>query len=312
MGMLRAVGPLNSGAAVESGSAWEAAPMEQDKKLSDRLVEAMPWLDGAAEAMQKAFAPVLGQEAPRTPRDLLYGTWLGHPLHPAVVTMPVGLWSGAMVFDLMGEERAADLCVGLGLVTAVGAAATGAAQWQDYTNSEKPRRLGVLHAALNTAAAVLFAGSWLARRGGARGVGIGLSSAGLGVNLASAWIGGELSYDLGIGVDRTAFESPPKEWTDVLAAAELPEGTPRRVEADGVPILLYRRGGETFAISATCTHFGGPLDEGKIEGETVTCPWHGSVFCLRDGSVLHGPATFREPAYEVREQAGRIAVRALD
>jgi len=285
--------------------------MVPEKKLSDRLVEAMPWLDGAAEAMRTAFEPVLGQEAPRVPRDLLYGTWLGHPLHPAVVTMPVGLWSGALVFDLLGEERAADACVGLGLVTAVGAAATGAAQWQDTTNMEKPRRLGVLHASLNSVATVLYAGSWLARRGGARGLGVGLSTAGLGVNLASAWIGGELSYDLGIGVDRTAFESPPAEWTDVLAAADLAEGAPKRVELAGVPVMLFRRGEEIFAISATCTHLGGPLDEGKIDGETVTCPWHGSVFCLRDGSVLHGPATAREPAYEVRVQDGRIALRAM-
>ena len=279
-------------------------------KVSDRLVEAMPWLDGVAGAMKAAFNPVLGQDAPRTPRDILYGTWLGHALHPAVILVPVGFWSSTMVFDLVGEERAADISLGIGLIGAVGAAATGAAQWQDAANEAKGRRLGALHASLNVAATALYAGSWLLRRRGARGAGIALSTVGLGVNTASAWLGGELSYDLGIGVNHAAFERPPADWTDVLAEAELLDGTPTRVQLDGVPVLLLRQGEEIFAISATCTHLGGPLDEGKIEGETVTCPWHGSVFCLRDGKALHGPATSPEPTFEVRREAGRIALRS--
>jgi len=278
-------------------------------KISDRLVEAMPWLDKTAEAMQKAAEPILGQDAPRTPRDLLYGTWLGHPLHPAVIVLPIGFWSSTMVLDLVGEERAADLTLGFGLVTALGAAATGVAQWQDTTNRDKPRRLGALHAALNTVATGLYGASWLLRRRGARGAGVALSTAGLGIATASAWIGGHLAYDLGIGVDHTAFYVPPDEWTDVLAEGELAEGTPKRVELGDVPVMLLRRGDEIFAISATCNHLGGPLDEGKIEGETVICPWHGSVFCLRDGKLLHGPATMPEPAFEVRTENGRIAVR---
>lgn len=280
------------------------------KKLSDRLVEAMPWLDPVANAMHKAYDPWLGQEAPRTPRDLLYGTWLGHPLHPAVVTLPIGFWTTAAVLDLAGEERAADLSLGLGVVTALGAAASGAAQWQDTVKNEKPRRIGALHAMLNIAATGLYAGSWLLRRRDARGAGVALSTAGLGLATASAWLGGDLSYVLGIGVDHTAFEQPPAEWTDVLAAAELVEGKPARVEADGVPVMLLRQGGEVLAISATCTHLGGPLDEGEIEGDTVTCPWHGSVFCVRDGGLRHGPATAPQAAFAVRVENGRIAVRA--
>lgn len=280
-------------------------------KVSDRLIEAMPWLDSTAEVMKKAFEPVLGQDAPRPARDALYGVWLGHPLHPAVVTLPIGFWTSTMVFDLVGEERAADLSLNLGLVSAVGAAASGAAQWQDTTKQDKPRRLGALHAVLNTVAIVFYAVSWLLRRNGARGSGIALSSIGLGLSGFSAWLGGDLAYVLGIGVDRTAFQKPPAEWTDVLAEAELLGNAPKRVEVGDAPVLLLRQGGDIFAISATCTHLGGPLDEGKIEGDTVTCPWHGSVFCLRDGKVLHGPATAPEPAFEVRLQDGRVAVRPV-
>jgi nitrite reductase/ring-hydroxylating ferredoxin subunit/uncharacterized membrane protein len=275
-----------------------------------QLVQSLPWLDDVAKVMEQAFEPFLGQEAPRGPRDFLYGTWLGHPLHAAVVTVPVGAWSAAAVFDLMGEDRAADLLVGLGLAGAVGSAVTGAAQWQDTTNDEDPRRLGALHALLNVAATGLMAGSLLMRGQGRRGAGKLLSTAGLGINLASAWIGGELSYDLGIGVDHAAFEKPPTKWKDVAALDDLKEGKPLRVQAGSTPILLLRRGNRIQAIGATCPHLGGPLDKGKIDGNTVACPWHNSVFCLDDGALIHGPATVPVVAYEVKVDNGRVSVRA--
>jgi nitrite reductase/ring-hydroxylating ferredoxin subunit/uncharacterized membrane protein len=278
--------------------------------LAYKVSKEMSWLDGVASTMEQAFEPVLGQDAPRGPRDFLYGTWLGHSLHAAVITVPVGSWSAAMVFDLMGEERAADLSLGLGLLGAAGAAVTGAAQWQDTTNEEAPRRLGALHALLNVAATGLMAGSWLMRQQGRRGSGVALSSLGLGINLASAWLGGELAYELGIGVNHAAFEKPPTDWTDVAALKDLLDGKPKRVKANGTPVLLLRQGDRIRAIGATCPHLGGPLHKGAINGDTVSCPWHGSVFCLDDGALIHGPAMMPVAAYEVRIEEGRVAIRA--
>jgi len=278
--------------------------------LAYKVSKEMSWLDGVASTMEQAFDPVLGQDAPRGPRDFLYGTWLGHSLHAAVITVPVGSWSAAMVFDLMGEERAADLSLGLGLLGAAGAAVTGAAQWQDTTNEEAPRRLGALHALLNVAATGLMAGSWLMRQQGRRGSGVALSSLGLGINLASAWLGGELAYELGIGVNHAAFEKPPTDWTDVAALKDLLDGKPKRVKANGTPVLLLRQGDRIRAIGATCPHLGGPLHKGAINGDTVSCPWHGSVFCLDDGALVHGPAMMPVAAYEVRIEEGRVAIRA--
>ncbi len=279
--------------------------------LGYKVSKGMPWLDTIAATMEQAFEPVLGEDAPRGPRDFLYGTWLGHSLHAAVIAVPVGSWSATMLFDLMGEERAADLTLGLGLVGAAGAAVTGAAQWQDTTNEEAPRRLGALHALLNVAATGLMAGSWLLRQQGRRGSGVTLSTLGLGVNLASAWLGGELAYELGIGVNHAAFEKPPTDWTDVAA---LRRSCRRQAatgsKSDGTPVLLLRQGDRIRAIGATCPHLGGPLDEGAIEGDTVTCPWHGSVFSLDDGALIHGPAMMPVAAYEVRVEDGRIAIRA--
>jgi len=278
--------------------------------LEQELAQRLPWLDDVAETMEQAFAPLLGEDAPRGPRDLLYGTWLGHPLHAAVVTVPVGSWSATMIFDLMGEERAADLTLGLGLVSAVGAAVTGAAQWQNATSQEEPRRLGALHALLNVAATSLMASSWVLRKQGKRGTGVALSTAGLGIGLASAWLGGEIGYVLGIGVDHAAFEKPPMGWTTVATLDDLQEGKPHRVEPESTPVLLLRQGDRIRAIGATCPHLSGPLDEGTIDGDTVTCPWHGSVFSLADGRLMHGPALMPVAAYEVRVESGQVAIRA--
>jgi nitrite reductase/ring-hydroxylating ferredoxin subunit/uncharacterized membrane protein len=278
-------------------------------KLSDRLVAAMPWLDGVAGVLAKVGAPIAGEEAPRPLKDALVGTWLGHPLHPAVVTAPLGFWTAALALDLAGEERAADLAVGLGLAGAAGAALTGIAQWQDATNDEKPRRLGALHASLNTVATVLYGASLLQRRTGNRGTGVALGAMGYAVANASAWLGGDLSYDLGIGVNHTAFQQAPADWVDVLDESLLEEGVPKRVRAKGYPVMLLKRGEQVLAIGATCPHLGGPLDKGAIEDDRVTCPWHGSVFCLTDGRLLHGPATAPVTAFDVRIADGKIAVR---
>jgi nitrite reductase/ring-hydroxylating ferredoxin subunit/uncharacterized membrane protein len=282
--------------------------MLNGRKLSEQILDAMPWLDGPAETVQKTLASYLGAEGRKDVQDILNGTWFGHPLHPAIVVLPLGFWTTTMMLDLAGQEDAADLSLGLGVLGALAAAATGAAQWQDTWG--KARRLGFLHASLNLGAAGIYTGSWMLRAQGARKMGVLLSSLGFGVGLFSAWLGGDLAYDLGIGVNRTAFQEPPSDWTEVLNESDLAENTPRRVVANGVPIMLLRRGGEIFAIAATCSHLGGPLDEGQLADETVTCPWHGSVFSVRDGTVLHGPATMPQPAFDVRVQGGRIAVRA--
>jgi nitrite reductase/ring-hydroxylating ferredoxin subunit len=78
----------------------------------------------------------------------------------------------------------------------------------------------------------------------------------------------------------------------------------------GVPVLLVRRGGEIHALAHTCSHLGGPLSKGKLEGEIVQCPWHGSRFSIKDGSVVDGPATFPQPCFETRVRDGQIEVRS--
>jgi nitrite reductase/ring-hydroxylating ferredoxin subunit/uncharacterized membrane protein len=272
----------------------------------------MPWLDGAAAVLRAVGEPIAGSTAPRRLKDALVGTWYGLPLHPAVVIAPIGFWTSSVALDIAGEERAADLTLSLGLVSATGAAVTGIAQWQDAATNLKPRRLGALHASLNTVATGIFVGSLVARRTGARSTGRALSLLGYAVAGASAHLGGNLSYDLGIGVDHAAFDAPPTDWTDVIAVADLPDGQPINVDAAGVDVFLLRRGATISAIGNTCPHLGGPLHKGEVDGDCIRCPWHDSVFRLDDGSLVHGPATTPVDAYEVRVVNGRVSIRVDD
>jgi nitrite reductase/ring-hydroxylating ferredoxin subunit len=177
---------------------------------------------------------------------------------------------------------------------------------------EEPRRLGVVHALLNTMSLTLNIGSLALRRSGNRGLGRVLSGVGyLGV-LFSAHLGGQLSFGLGIRVNRTAWESPRERFAPVLDESELAGGKFCRAELDGEAVVLARseQTGEVCAIAATCSHMGGPLDEGERDGDTVICPWHGSRFDLCSGDVQGGPAVFPQPRYETRVRSGKVEVRA--
>ena len=281
-------------------------------RFLSQLSRTAAWLDKPAATIKALSEPVLGPKAPARLKDALYGTWLGHPLHPAITDVPVGSWTMTAVFDLAGQERAADTTLKLGVAGAVASALTGAAQWYDLQNDEEPRRVGALHALLNSAALGLYVTSWILRDRGQREAGVATAMAGYAIAGTSAWIGGHLSYVLGIGVSRNAFEQPSRKWRTALPEAELAEGELKQVEVRGNPVVLLKRNGQIYAASNTCTHVGGPLNEGTLDGTCVTCPWHGSVFDLRDGSVVHGPATSHLTSYETRVADGAIQIRARE
>jgi nitrite reductase/ring-hydroxylating ferredoxin subunit len=128
----------------------------------------------------------------------------------------------------------------------------------------------------------------------------------------AAHLGGELSYHYGLRVNRNVFEAAgPDEFVPVLGEGELAQHDLRRVEVEGVGVLLSRSSaGEVCAIAATCNHFSGPLEEGDREGDTVVCPLHNSRFDLCSGEVINGPAVFPQSRYETRVRDGRIEVKA--
>ena len=97
----------------------------------------------------------------------------------------------------------------------------------------------------------------------------------------------------------------------MLSDAELAEGEARRVLISDDAVMVYRDVERVYAIGAFCSHAGGPLEDGTISGHCVECPWHHSVFDMRDGSVVHGPATTPQARYEARRANGKIEVRLL-
>jgi nitrite reductase (NADH) small subunit len=98
------------------------------------------------------------------------------------------------------------------------------------------------------------------------------------------------------------------EFVKVAAAAEIPPGEARAVDAGGKRIALFNIDGKFYAIDDTCTHKGGPLSEGLVAGTEVTCPWHGAVFDVTRGTVLSAPAPRNVAHYEVRVSGEDIEV----
>jgi nitrite reductase/ring-hydroxylating ferredoxin subunit/uncharacterized membrane protein len=265
------------------------------------MIENLSALDPVAAAAQK----VPGALPPGRLKDLLSGSDLGHPVHPLLVTVPIGAFTSAVALDLIGERAAARRLIALGIVSSLPAAATGASDWADTAEAE--RRVGLMHAALNTAALSAFATSWVLRRSPGRGKVSAL--VGLSVLSASGWLGGHLSYAMGVGVDTTAFSQPPADWTDVCETAELIDGQPRAFAVDGLSVLLISRDGHIDAILNRCTHRGAPLDEGPLVGDCIECPWHGSRFRLEDGMIERGPASRPQPVLRTRLVGTRVQVR---
>lgn len=289
--------------------------MASTLELAAESVGEQEWLDPVANTagrmVEAALSTTGGAKTALT--NCLHGTWLGHPLHPALTDVPLGSWTAALVMDALeasGRRElgpGADAAVAVGLVGAAAAAVTGLNDWR-YTDG-RARRIGMAHGLLNGTATLLYATSWLLRRRGSRGPARAAAGLGYALGMVSAYLGGHLVSGEQIGVDHSVDEQAPENWTPVMAEADLPEGTPVRGDAHGSRVLLVRLGGEIHALAETCSHLGGPLSEGSLEGDSIRCPWHGSRFCLRDGAVLEGPAAFPMPRYEVRVSQGQVEVR---
>src|SRR5262245_49674527 len=125
----------------------------------------------------------------------------------------------------------------------------------------------------------------------------------------AAHLGGKMVCENRVGVDRTAGQPFPQDFVAVLAESDLANDKPTRAVHDGVPILLVRRGDRLFAMAETCSHFSGPLSEGKLGGDSIVCPYHNSRFALEDGRVLDGQAVHPQPCLDVRAHEGYIEVR---
>src|SRR5712691_7147333 len=258
-------------------------------------VDRLGWLRTLNDQLTALLGPVRERHQDNLVVELLHGgRWAGHPLHPALSDLPIGLWTGAMVLDAADRGSpprrgmdAAGLLSAAGILAACATALTGLNDWT--VSDDQDRRIGLVHGHLSTARA--------------------LGAASLTVTAAAGYLGGHLVFTRGVMVSRVAWAIGPRRWTRALQEADVPDDSPTAVEAEGRQVMLYRHRGRLYAIDNICSHAGGLLSRGTVADLTVTCPLHGSRFALADGCVSRGPASQPQPVLPTRIRNGWIEVR---
>jgi nitrite reductase/ring-hydroxylating ferredoxin subunit/uncharacterized membrane protein len=283
-----------------------------DPRVLGERLEGVTSLDAIAQPLYDAVQRIL----PVGPsKDLLHGVWLGHPVHPPLTDLVIGFWTSAWVLDLaslfgldpqQAAGPAAEALVALGVSSAAPTAVTGLADWSELSAPE--RRAGAVHAVANATATALYAGSWMARRRGHRGIGVALGMLGATAATAGGFLGGHLVYRRGSAVNHTVEAASPTKWTEVKGKPPTSDALSLGV-LDGTPLACTMSDRGPLALADQCSHLGGPLHEGDLVDGCVRCPWHGSTFRLEDGRVVRGPAVAPQPAYELRRHDGRIEAR---
>jgi nitrite reductase/ring-hydroxylating ferredoxin subunit/uncharacterized membrane protein len=280
-----------------------------------RLLD-QPALDTIADPLSRAVKDAYASagDAGQRVKNFAHGVWLGHPLHPVFTDIPIGAWTAGLVIDAVAAakhdramQRAGDVAIAVGLAGAAAAAVTGLTDWSE-TNG-RAQRTGLVHGLLNIAATTLYAAAYMLRKNGSRAAGQQCAVAGYAIAAGSAWLGGDLVYDQRIGVTHATADDP-EEFTAVAKSDAVSEGTMIRARHEGVDALVVRQRGRVCALAHSCSHLGGPLSEGTLKDGSVVCPWHGSEFALDDGTVINGPATQQQPAYDVRERSGSVEIKA--
>jgi nitrite reductase/ring-hydroxylating ferredoxin subunit len=250
---------------------------------------------------------------PQRLRDFLHGVWLGHPLHPPLTDLPIGAWLAAGILDAVpGAGAGATTLIAAGCAGYVPTILAGWADWSEL--HEQQQRVGLVHAAAGAGAFSCYVGSLAARSQGDSRRGRIWSYAGLALVGMTGYLGGHLAFRQAAGVNHAEAVPHliPKGWHEIGPLDELPEGDLARRAVEGVALVVVRRGSHVDVLADTCSHLAAPLSEGSFTAEAgqgcVVCPWHGSVFRLSDGAVMHGPATAPMPRLRARVVNGTVEV----
>jgi nitrite reductase/ring-hydroxylating ferredoxin subunit/uncharacterized membrane protein len=280
----------------------------------ERIARPLSGLSNWIAGVVNGFYRVLGTPG-KYLQDFLNGSWLGHSLHPVLTDVVIGGSTVAVLLEIIGWfgvdglRPAIAWTLGLTWLAAIGTIVTGLTDYKDTATGDE-RNLAGVHGLINIAATIAFIVAFVAYLGPEGSLGPVLLIAGYLVISVGAYIGGHVVFKYGYMVNHNAFPRArrAKEFTAVLPAAELAVGTPTKASLGTTTLVLVRRGDVVYALKETCSHAGGPLSEGTLEGEGIVCPWHGSTFRLADGAVRHGPASSRQVAYRARVNAGQVEV----
>jgi nitrite reductase/ring-hydroxylating ferredoxin subunit/uncharacterized membrane protein len=278
-------------------------------------LDRLGWLRTLSDWLSGALDPARERHQDNLVLELLHGgRWVGHPIHPALSDLPIGLWTGVMVLDVADRDPtprrgidAAGVLSAAGILASLATAVTGLTDWT--VSNDEDRRVGLMHGLLNTVALGLQGASLGSRMAGHRSTARALAAASFTVTAGAGYLGGHLVFTKGVMVNRVAWAIGPRRWTRALQEADLPDDSPTAVEAEGRQIMLYRHRGRLYAIDNICSHAGGLLSRGNVADLTVTCPLHGARFGLADGCVGRGPASQPQPVLPTRIRNGWIEVR---
>jgi len=162
------------------------------------------------DALIARVAPVVDRVVAKPEvRDALQGRWLGHAIHPLLTDLPLGLWTGANVLDLMpvpGSRQSAQRLLALGLASAPVVVVTGWAEWHDTETREQ--RVGLAHAGLNASGLVLYGLSLISRRRDRHGWGVALALGGSAAVAAAGYLGGHLTAVRKVSSRNPGFDLP--------------------------------------------------------------------------------------------------------
>ncbi|HTE67021.1 MAG TPA: Rieske (2Fe-2S) protein [Candidatus Binatia bacterium] len=281
------------------------------ERIARPLSALSSWIAGVVDG----FYRLLGRPG-KYLQDFLNGSWLGHSLHPVLTDVVVGGSTVAVLLEVLGWFGVSDLrtaivwTLALTWISALGTIVTGLTDYKDTATGDE-RNVAGLHGLINIVATIAFIVAFLAYLGPGGTLGPVLLIGGYLVLSVGAYIGGHVVFKYGYMVNHNAFArgKRAKEFTPVLPAAELAENTPTKGSLGATTLVLVRRGDVVHALKETCSHAGGPLSQGTLDGDTIVCPWHFSAFRLSDGAVRHGPATSRQVAYRARINAEQVEVQ---
>lgn len=279
-------------------------------------VERWRWLHTLNERVSAVTQPLYDRYRSVLVVELMHGgRWAGHSVHAALSDLPIGLWSGALVLDVLStaepgggvrRDPAATLSAA-GLVAAAATVATGVTDWTVSDGDD--RRVGLFHGMLNLAGTALQAASLGARLTGHRGAARLLGMTSMTVTGAAGFVGGHLVQGRAVMVNRVATTSGPGRWVKAIAEADLADGTSTGVTVEGRQVMLHRAGDTVHAIDDLCSHASALLHRGEVVDCVVTCPLHESRFDLRDGHVVRGPAHHPQPVLPTRTRNGWVEIR---
>src|ERR1700704_6542819 len=182
------------------------------------------WADPLGDLFQRPFRTIYGPFPAL--RDLLHGTWLGHPVHPMITDVPIGAFIVAFVLDLAGQSTGATWAIGIGFVSMLAAALAGYADYIDLEGAGK--RIGSLHSTSMLLAALLYLVSLGGRRGWwplFEGGAMFTADLGLLLVIVGGYLGGDLVFNLGSQVDRHAWRGGGTKWQG-LDLESVPEDKP--------------------------------------------------------------------------------------